>query len=62
MGDAEIARQFVRNIPGAKIEIMPGAGHAVWIDDPDQAAAATRRFLSGEPPIDEQVNERPRIS
>jgi pimeloyl-ACP methyl ester carboxylesterase len=45
MGDAKIARQFVRNIPGAEIEMMPGAGHAVWIDDPDHAAAATRHFL-----------------
>ena len=48
MGDAEIARQFVSNIPGAELEMMPDAGHAVWIDDADHAAATTRRFLGGE--------------
>lgn len=62
MGDAEIARQFVRNIPGAEIEMMPGAGHAVWIDDPDHAAATTRRFLSGGRVIDEEATERLRTS
>jgi 2-hydroxy-6-oxonona-2,4-dienedioate hydrolase len=61
-GDAEIARQFVRNIPGAEIEMMPGAGHAVWIDDPDHAAATTRRFLGGERQIDEFADRCARIS
>ncbi len=46
MGDAKTAREFVEHIPGAKLEMMAGAEHAVWIDDPDHAAATTRRFLS----------------
>lgn len=45
MGDEAVARQFAGSIPGAVIEMMPGAGHAVWVDDPDHVAAATRRFL-----------------
>lgn len=55
IGNAEIATHFVGNIPGAEIEMMPGAGHAVWIDDPDHAASTTRRFLSGEPPIENKL-------
>ena len=46
-GGTDVARRFVPQIPNAELELMPGAGHAVWIDDPDHAAAATRRFLSG---------------
>lgn len=48
MGDAEVAGEFVAHIPDAELEIMAGAGHAVWIDDLDHAAATTRRFLGGE--------------
>lgn len=44
-GDAEIARSFVAKIPSAELELMPGAGHAVWMDDPEKAAAVTIRFL-----------------
>ena len=44
-GGADIARQFVSHLPNAELELLPGAGHAVWIDDPDHVATATRRFL-----------------
>ena len=47
MGGAEIARAFVARVPGATLELLPEAGHAPWIDDPDHVAAATRRFLYG---------------
>ena len=46
LGGAEIARQFVKHFPNAELELMPGAGHAVWMDDAEHAAAATRKFLS----------------
>jgi pimeloyl-ACP methyl ester carboxylesterase len=46
LGGPDIARQFVKQIPNAELELMPGAGHAVWIDDPDHAGTTTRRFLS----------------
>ena len=45
VGGADIARQFVKHLPNAELEVMPGAGHAVWMDDPDHAAATTRKFL-----------------
>lgn len=44
-GGADLARRFVRQLPNAELELLPGAGHAVWIDDPDHAATTTRRFL-----------------
>ena len=44
-GGADIAREFVKHIPNAELELMPGAGHAVWMDDAEHAAAATRKFL-----------------
>jgi pimeloyl-ACP methyl ester carboxylesterase len=47
MGGAVVARAFVDHFPNAELELMPGAGHAVWLDDPGHAAATTRRFLDG---------------
>jgi len=44
-GGADTARRFVAHLPNAALELVPGAGHAVWMDDPDRAAAATRTFL-----------------
>ena len=47
MGGAAIARTFVARVPGATLELLPGAGHAPWIDDPDHVAAAAKQFLYG---------------
>ncbi len=44
-GTPDIARQFVEQLPQAELEFMPGAGHAVWMDDPAYAAATTIRFF-----------------
>lgn len=44
-GGSEVARKFVKHILNAELEILPGAGHAVWMDDPDYAARVTRTFL-----------------
>ena len=44
-GGADIAREFVGQLPNAELEMMAGAGHAPWIDDPDHAAAVTKDFL-----------------
>lgn len=44
-GTPEIARRFVSKIPNAELEILPGTGHAVWMDDPDKAASVTGNFL-----------------
>ena len=44
-GGAEVARAFTAQIPNAELELMPGAGHAVWIDDPERAAKTVVTFL-----------------
>ena len=45
-GTAEGARRFAAQLPNAELELVAGAGHAVWMDDPDHAAATVRRFLT----------------
>jgi pimeloyl-ACP methyl ester carboxylesterase len=42
MGGVDIAETFVAKIPGATLEVLDGAGHAPWIDDPERAAAFVR--------------------
>ena len=44
-GGGETARSFVRHFPNATLEMMPDAGHAVWMDNPDHAATALRNFF-----------------
>lgn len=46
-GGEAIARDFVGHFPDARLEMVDGAGHAPWIDDPERAATATREFLTG---------------
>lgn len=45
-GSPEIARDFVAPFPDAQLEIVAGAGHAVWMDDVGLAAARVRSFLA----------------
>jgi pimeloyl-ACP methyl ester carboxylesterase len=45
-GGADTARGFAAHFPDHELEVMPGAGHAVWMDDADHAAGVTRRFLA----------------
>lgn len=49
-GDADAARTFAARIPGAELEVLAGAGHAVWLDDPDHTAEVARSFLGGVVP------------
>lgn len=44
-GDADVARQLVEHLPHAELELLPRAGHAVWMDQPDHAAQAVTRNL-----------------
>ena len=48
-GGPETAWQLVERMPDAELEIMPGAGHAPWLDDLDLVARATARFLGRRP-------------
>lgn len=41
------AHRFARELPGARLEVLPGTGHFVWEDAPEEAAAVVVDFLSG---------------
>jgi len=44
-GGADTARQLVNRIANAELELLPGAGHAPWLDNLDHAAKMITRFL-----------------
>jgi 2-hydroxy-6-oxonona-2,4-dienedioate hydrolase len=50
-GGAAVARDVAARIPGATLELLPGAGHAPWLDDLRRCVDATAAFLtaSGSP-------------
>lgn len=48
-GGPAVAREFVSKIARGELELLPGAGHAPWMDDPARAAVATSAFLGAEP-------------
>jgi len=58
-GGAEVARGFVAHLPDAALELVPNAGHAVWMDDPERAADTTRTFLSAPQPNRQAPNRQP---
>ncbi len=45
-GSADTARRLVARMPDAELEILPGAGHAPWLDDLAHSVRATSGFLS----------------
>ena len=45
-GGGDVAVRFAGKVSGAELEILPGGGHAVWLDDPDRVASETRTFLA----------------
>jgi pimeloyl-ACP methyl ester carboxylesterase len=46
-GGVETAQQFAARLPHCTLELVPDAGHAPWIDDPQLAAASSLAFLAG---------------
>lgn len=46
-GGADVARPFVAHLPNAELEMLPDAGHAVWMDDADHVAATAKTFFNG---------------
>jgi pimeloyl-ACP methyl ester carboxylesterase len=44
-GRPALARTFTDQFPDARLELMPNAGHAPWIDDPDHVARRVDEFL-----------------
>lgn len=45
-GGPDVGAAFAAKVPGATFEIVPGAGHAPWVDDPALAAAVVRRHVT----------------
>lgn len=45
-GGAKVAERFVARLPNARLEVIPQAGHAPWIDQLDLCAERTRAFLA----------------
>lgn len=56
-GGPEIARDFAKQFPDARLEIAAGAGHAVWMDDVALAASRVRSFLVPQGVPEEGVDD-----
>ena len=48
-GGATTARRFAAGVPGAELRLLPGFGHAPWMDDAEAVAEPLRAFLAGSP-------------
>ena len=46
-GGAAVARRVVASLPNAELELLPGAGHAPWLDALQHCADAASAFLGG---------------
>ena len=46
----EGARVWAERMPNARLMMFPGAGHALYVEQPEPVLAAMRRFLDGEWP------------
>ncbi len=44
-GGADTAEAFVAHFPNVELEVVPGAGHAPWLDDTAHVAELTGAFL-----------------
>jgi 2-hydroxy-6-oxonona-2,4-dienedioate hydrolase len=45
-GDADIWRAFTRALPNASLELIDGAGHMPWFDEPARVATSVAGFLA----------------
>lgn len=48
VGAEEVARDLADRLPRGQVEVMDGAGHLPWLDDPELAAGLTSAFLAAE--------------
>ena len=46
-GTPEVWERFVAKLPNGSIEVVQGAGHMLWWDDPAGVGDSIRRFLAG---------------
>lgn len=45
MGGADVARPLTARMPNAELDLIEGAGHAPWMDDPVSAAQVVGEFI-----------------
>jgi 3-oxoadipate enol-lactonase len=43
-----ISKRLARELPDARLEVIPGAGHLPSVERPEETAASVRRFLKGQ--------------
>jgi pimeloyl-ACP methyl ester carboxylesterase len=46
-GTPEIWERFVARLPNGSLELVEGAGHMLWWDDPERVGRSLRTFLAG---------------
>lgn len=44
-GGRDVAQRLVEAMPHAELELLPGAGHLPWLDDPERATTVIGTFL-----------------
>jgi proline iminopeptidase len=44
----EDVREWTRSIPGARLRLIPNAGHMNWLDQPDAVISALDAFFTGQ--------------
>jgi pimeloyl-ACP methyl ester carboxylesterase len=44
---ASAARRLAVALPGARLRVLPDAGHGIFRESPDRACALLREFLTG---------------
>ena len=54
--DARNSEAIARAIPGAKLQVLPGAGHEITAECAPQVAAAIKGFLLADPGADAQAS------
>jgi pimeloyl-ACP methyl ester carboxylesterase len=45
VGGVELWRRFTRTMPAGELDLLDGAGHCPWLDDPSHVASQIRRFV-----------------
>ncbi len=49
MTPERFSEKLAGGIPGAALEVIPGAGHMLPLEQPEEVAKRVRRFLEGAP-------------
>ena len=56
VGSVDIWRRVVGELPHGELQIVDGAGHMPWFDDPQGIAAHVSRFLATSPAMTDRAS------